>query len=105
MTNAEEYFHLIGKQIQGANSGKIFGHQCYGIGKKPAFFLEGEDAVFKLKGRLNEEAKKLKGAKFFDPMDMGNKTKSNWVQLPFTQKDHWEFYAKEAFKQLKSELK
>lgn len=103
MNNAEEYFHLVGKSIKGANTGKIFGHPCYGIGKKPFFFLDEEDAVFKLKGKLNEEAKDLKGAKFFDPMNLGNKTKSNWVQLPFSQKDHWEFYAKEAFKILKKE--
>lgn len=104
MNNAEEYFHLVGKTIKGANSGKIFGHQCYAIGKKPFFFLEENDAVFKLKGKLNEEAIGLKGARFFDPMDSGKKTKSNWIQLPFSQKDHWEFYAREAFKQLKTEL-
>lgn len=117
MSSSEEYFHLIGKAIKGANSGKIFGHLCYGIGKKPFFFLEEEDAVFKLKGKWNEEARNLKEAKFFDPMGSENKTKSNppasvnsksgragWVQLPFSQKDHWEFYAKIAFKQLKMEL-
>ena len=104
MNNAEEYFHLIGKAIKGANSSKIFGHQCYAIGRKPFFFLEEEDAVFKLKGKLNQEAKKLKGARFFDPADSGKKIKSNWVQLSFSQKDHWEFYAKQAFKQLKEEI-
>jgi hypothetical protein len=103
MDNSEEYFHLIGKQIKGATCGKMFGHISYGIGKRPFFFLEGHDVVFKLKDELNKEAMSLKGAKFFDPRALGNKTKSNWVQLPFTQKDHWEFYAKEAFKLVSKE--
>lgn len=104
-TDTEEYFHLIGKQIKGANTGKIFGHTCYAIGKKPFFFLDEEDAVFKLKGKLNAEALILKGAKVFNPMNIEGKGMSNWIQLPFKQKDHWEFYAKEAFKFLKTELK
>ena len=44
MTEAEEYFHLVGMQIKGANKGKIFGHESYSIGKKPFYFLEEQES-------------------------------------------------------------
>lgn len=104
MTEAEEYFHLVGMQIKGANKGKIFGHQCYAIGKKPFYFLEEEDVVFKLEGKVREEALKLKGATFFDPMGTG-KGMTNWIQLPYSQKAHWDYYSAEAYRLVKAEIK
>ena len=105
MTEAVEYFHLVGMQIKGANKGKIFGHEGYCIGKKPFYFLEEEDAVFKLGGKLKEEALKLKGASFFNPMKKEGKGMGNWIQLSFKYKAHWEYFAREAFLNLKSELR
>jgi len=104
MSEAEEYFHLVGKSIKGSNPAKTFGHQSYAIGKKPFCFLHDDDvAVFKLTGKLNQEAIKIKGAKYFDPMGTG-KGMGNWVVLDFKNKAHWEFYAREAFKILTKEL-
>jgi hypothetical protein len=103
MTEAQEYFHLIGKAVKGGNPAKTFGHESYAIGKKPFMFLHDDDvAVFKLTGKLNEEAMSLKGAEFFNPMKKG-KGMSNWVVLSYKHKAHWEFYAKEAFKIVKKE--
>ena len=105
MTTAEEYFHLVGKQIKGANSGKIFGHVCYAIGKKPFYFLEEQDAVFKLYDKLKAEAIKLKGATLFNPYGEEGKGMGNWIQLPYSQKAHWEYFAKEAYLIVKTEIK
>ncbi len=111
MTEAQEYFHLIGKSIKGGNAAKTFGHESYAIasptgkgrGKKPFMFLDGEDVVFKLIGKLNDEAMQLKGAVYFDPMQKG-KGMSDWVVLSYKHKAHWEFYAEEAFKIVKKEI-
>ncbi len=105
MTEAEEYFHLVGMQIKGANKGKIFGHECYAISKKPFYFLEEQEAVFKLGGKIKEEALKLKGATFFNPMKKEGKGMGNWIQLSFKHKAHWEYFAREAFLNLKAELR
>lgn len=105
MTEAQEYFHLVGKSVKGGNAAKTFGHLSYAIGKKPFMFLNDEDTVvFKLTGKLNKEAMSLKGASYFDPMENG-KGMSNWVVLPYKYRAHWEFYAKEAFKIVKKEIK
>ena len=105
MTEAQEYFHLVGKSVKGGNAAKTFGHESYAIGKKPFMFLHDEDVVvFKLIGKLNEEAMSLKDAAYFNPMGKG-KGMSNWVVLSYKNKAHWEFYAKEAFKIVSREIK
>ena len=53
--------------------------------------------VFKLSGKIHDDALSLNGSQLFDPSGKRRPMKE-WVQVSFEYKDKWEKYAKEALK-------
>ena len=88
MTKAEELFHQIAKELPDVKEGKMFGALCIKTpnGKASAMFYKG-DMIFKLEGEAEQNALKLKGAKYFTPME--NRPMNGWVQISFDHSKKW----------------
>lgn len=87
-----EYFDLVGTSFLEAVKTKMFGTICYKIGRRPFILFESGEIVCKLFDEPKERALQIEGSSFFNPMG-GDKGMSNWIQIPYSARDHWEEYA------------
>jgi len=97
MTDAENLYISIGKKLKGAEESQMFGKPCFKINGKAFVCFFQNQLVFKLSGKIHEDALSLKGSQLFDPSGKKRPMKE-WVQVSFEHKDKWEKYAKEAVK-------
>lgn len=92
MTNAEEYFKELQKEIPDVKPGKMFGSLCLKTPNgKSAAMLWHDNIIVKLEGATSDEAMSLEGARTFEPME--GRPMNGWVQIPFTHKDKWKKFA------------
>jgi hypothetical protein len=82
--------------------GKWFGKQCLAVQKKVFVILWGSDLAFKLAGKAHAAALQVEGAHLFDPRGAGNPMKE-WVQIPASQAQYWNQYAKLAIQSISAE--
>ncbi len=88
MSEAELLFKEIGKKVPGVKEGKMFGCLCLKTPKgKAAAMLWKDELVVKLEKSELERIMKLKGSKFFEPMD--NRPMKEWVQVSLSQSPIW----------------
>jgi hypothetical protein len=93
MSEAEEYFQKLAKEIPEGKAGKMFGAACikaHNNGKSAAMFWK-DCMVVKLSGDKFNEALSLDGSKLFEPME--GRAMKEWVQIPFHYKKEWKKYA------------
>ena len=87
MTKSENLFHLIIKENPNGIIGTMFGANCIkSINGKTAAFLWGEDMVFKLDQKDQEEALKING----------------WVSIPRNQSEKWNDFTQKALEYVNS---
>jgi hypothetical protein len=103
MTQAEELFHQLAKELPDGKEGKMFGALCIKTpnGKSGAMFWK-DCIVVKLGAEDMKKALALKGSQLFEPME--GKQMKEWAQIPFTHKNEWKKYASismESVKKLK----
>lgn len=95
MTEEYNFFISVGKQLESATQGELFGKPCFKTqGKAFVCFFQNE-MVFKLNGEAHMNAMSLEGAKLFDPSGKGRPMKE-WVQLSVLHKDQWREFAEAA---------
>lgn len=99
MTQEETLYMSIGKKLKDAEESQMFGKPCLKTNGKAFVCFFQNQMVFKLNGKIHEEALSLKGSQLFDPSGKKRPMKE-WVQVPFEHKDKWEKYAKAALKYL-----
>jgi hypothetical protein len=92
MTEAEEFFNDLTKEIPNVKPGKMFGASCMKTpnGKSAAMFWK-DHIVVKLHGDSLIEAMNLVGTQQFEPM--AGRPMKEWVQIPFTHKNMWKKFA------------
>jgi len=92
VTDAEEFFHQLAKEIPRVQESKMIGSLCLKTpnGKSGAMFWK-DNIVVKLTEDELQEALSLAGAQLFEPME--GRPMKEWVQIPYTHKDVWEKYA------------
>ena len=95
MNKEEQLFTTIGKQIENAAKGNLFGKPCYKINKKAFVCFFKNEMVFKLLGEMHSKALSLDGSQRFDPSGK-NRPMKQWVQVPFDYSDLWLKFAKVA---------
>lgn len=107
MDKAEETWQVIATSFSKKKDvlvTKMMGHPSLkGNGKLFCCFFDG-DMVFKLEGKTHAEAIALKGAKLFDPGNMGRPMKA-WVQVPFAHEKKWTAFTDAAMHAVFSETK
>ena len=106
MKNAEEYFHLLGKSLDGSKPGNMFGWLCYKIGRKPYIFFDmnsGNGMVFKLEKQAIENVMSEFGGQIFNPGDKGKPMK-NWVVVDFAHHHIWEELLQMAYQNIIEEI-
>jgi hypothetical protein len=88
MTEAEEFFNELLKEIPDVKPGKMFGSLCLKTpnGKSGAM-LWHDNIVVKLEGGSFKAALGLNGSKVFEPME--GRAMKEWVQIPFIHKNQW----------------
>jgi hypothetical protein len=92
MSEAEEYFHSLVKEIPNGKASKMFGAPCVKAANGKAVAMYWKDCiVVKLSEDAHKEALSLDGSKLFEPM-VGRAMKE-WVQIPFHYKKEWKKYA------------
>ncbi len=97
----EELFNEVGKSIDGAAPGNLFGKPCFKVeGKAFACYFE-QCMVFKLSGETHRKALSLKDSKLFDPSKKGRPMKE-WVQVHYQHHQEWLKFAMEAMKYVQS---
>lgn len=92
MENAEEYFHLLGKSLDGCRSGNMFGWRCYTIQRKPFIFFDEHTQngmVFKLKKSEIDRAFVNYDGEIFNPGDKGKPMK-NWIVISSRFRHVWD---------------
>src|SRR4051794_37279854 len=91
MTKAEEYFTSLASAVPDLVPGKMFGALCLKAPNgKSAAMMWKDSIVVKLKDHDLSQASHLPGIQPFEPME--GKPMKEWVQIPFTLKDHWKKY-------------
>jgi len=100
MTKEEQVFNDMGQSMKDTEASQMFGKPCFKIkGKAFACFFE-KCMVFKLTGKIHEEAMALDGSKLFDPSGKKRPMKE-WVQVPYDYQDQWKKFTKAAFDYVK----
>lgn len=102
MTKEEEIYIQIGREL-GAEQSQMFGKPCFKVNGKAFTSFFDNEMVFKLSGEMHKEALSLDGSCQFDPSGKKRPMKE-WVQVPFTSKENWQKFAKEALEYVKSNL-
>lgn len=100
INNAEILFDEIGKDLSINKRSSMFGVICYKINRKPFIMFYKDELVCKLFGEVHKEACQLEGTSLFNPKG-NSKAMSNWVQLPYTLKEKWLFFASCAYEFVK----
>lgn len=96
MKEQEKLYLEIGKKIKGAEQSQLFGKPCFKTNGKAFICFFKDCMVFKLSGKLHQDALSLAGAELFDP-SVKKRPMKEWVQVPFDYSDKWSKYAKSAF--------
>jgi hypothetical protein len=102
MTEAEELFHKIAREVPEAIEGKLFGAKCVKLntGKTAVIFWK-ESMLFKLDEKVQQEALNLEGSKigthFYDP----KKLMKGWISIPFKHSHTWIDFARKAIEFVK----
>jgi len=91
MTEAEEYFRQLMKEVPDVKPGKMFGALCMFSpnGKSAAMFWK-DNIVVKLQGNTLKEALNMEGTQQFEPME--GRPMKEWVQIPFKHRGVWKKY-------------
>lgn len=92
----EELFDQVGSSIPGAKRSNMFGVLCYKIGRKPFISFHDDEIICKLFDDIKAQALSIEGTSFFTPMDP-DKPMTNWVCIPMSAGDQWEYFAIAAF--------
>jgi len=100
MTEEEQLYKNIGSAIGDAEASMMFGKPCYKINGKAFVAFYNQCMVFKLSGVQHTTAINLEGAQLFDPSGK-NRPMKEWVQLPFSQSEHWPGFTKVAYDTVK----
>jgi len=100
MTKGEQLYHDIAASIPDTKESKMFGALCIKApnGKAGVMFWKGY-MIFKLDGKVAEEAMALKGAKVFEPAD--GRPMNGWIQLSEDHSAKWKKYAQVAMESVK----
>jgi len=100
MSKAEELYHQIAAELADAKEGKMFGALCIKApnGKAGVMFWK-EHMVFKLGGKAQEDALRLKEAKVFAPME--GRPMNGWIQLSDAHMKKWKYFAEIAHEWVK----
>lgn len=90
MTESEILFNKIINEIANGVKGKMFGAACIKStnGKIAAFFWK-ENMVFKLDGKNQERAMRIKGAKIGSHLYAPEKQMKGWISIPKNHSDKW----------------
>ena len=101
MTKAEKLFHKIAAEIPGAQEGKMFGVYCLKTPKNKAIAIFWKDKMmFKLRGKSEQEALSLSGAKTGTHIYNADRQMKGWVWIPSKHSDKWKKFAKAAVTEL-----
>ena len=101
MTKAEKLFHKIAVEIVGATEGKMFGVYCIKTPKNKAIAIFWKSKMmFKLRGKSEQEALRLSGAKNGTHIFDTSRTMKGWVWIPFKHAGKWKKFAKTALVEL-----
>ena len=95
MNKEESFFNLIGNEIENSTKSQMFGKSCFKINKKAFTCFFKNEMVFKLTKETHSEALSLDGSELFDPSGK-NRPMKEWVQILFTYKDQWKYFAKKS---------
>ncbi len=95
MSKEQDFYTLIGKELEDAEQSQMFGKPCFKIGGKAFVCFFQNEMVFKLNGETHSEALSLDGSQLFDPSGKTRPMKE-WIQVPFDYSDHWTDYARSA---------
>ena len=97
MTEQEELYLSVGKEIKQAEQSQMFGKPCFKINGKAFICFFQNDMVFKLAADARVEALNLEGSQLFDPSGKKRPMKE-WVQVAAKNAGLWKKYAAEALK-------
>ena len=101
MTKAEKLFHKIASEVPDAKEGKMFGVFCIKTQNNKAIAIFWKDKMmFKLKGKSEQEALSLSGAKTGTHIYNTDRQMKGWVWIPFEHSDKWEKYTKTALAEI-----
>lgn len=98
MTDSQQLFDDILAPLAAlpnVTRGKMFGALCAKVNGKAFIMFHKDAAVFKLAPADRAEALGIADARLFDPMGMGRAMKE-WVEVPFSQRDHWDNLTEQA---------
>src|SRR5437762_2557307 len=76
---------------------KMFGMPVVKVNGNAFMGYFKDSMTFKLTGKAHGDALKVKGARLFDPSNMGRPMKE-WVQIPAAQASKWKLFAQHALK-------
>jgi len=97
MTQEEEYFHKIADNLPNVTKGKVFG--AIGIktnnGKTAAIFWKDE-IIIKLNDEDEKEALKLSESRPGTHLYAPDRKMKNWITIPFSHSDKWEYLIKKS---------
>jgi hypothetical protein len=100
MTEQEILYLEIGQKMKGAEQSQMFGKPCFKTEGKAFICFFQNEMVFKLTGKVREDALGLSGSQLFDPSGKGRAMKE-WVQVSHAHTEKWAALAKEAMKYIK----
>jgi hypothetical protein len=102
MNDQQKLFLTIGAGLKGAEQSQMFGKLCFKVNGKAFICFFEDEAVFKLSGKVHEQALALTGSKLFDPSGKKRPMKE-WVQVPSAHEGKWKKLAAEAMKYVGAE--
>src|SRR5437867_10735310 len=100
MASAEQKYDLIADDLAtrpNVARAKMFGMPVVKVNGNAFMGYFKDSMTFKLTGNAHADALKLRGARLFDPSNMGRPMKE-WVQVPATHASKWKQLAQRALK-------
>ena len=97
----EKAYLDTGRSLGDVEESQMFGKPCFKVNGKAFMSLFDNCVVFKLDGKVHEEAMKLKGSKLFDPSGKGRAMKE-WVEVTVSNKSKYKDFARSAMSYVKS---
>ena len=89
-------FNQVGELLVKKKRSSMFGVPCFKIGRKPFIMFYDNQIACKLFGEVHQQAMQINGTTLFNPKG-NDKPMGNWVQIPFSHADKWEYFAKLAY--------
>ena len=106
MTKAEKLFHKITSELTDAKEGKMFGVFCIKTKNNKAIAIFWKDKMmFKLKGKAEQDALSLSGAKTGTHIYNTARQMKGWVWIPFEHSNKWTKFTDKAIRQGRSKTK